>query len=72
MPSEAVASATPSMRPRTAGGAPSTEVTKIGRIGYSISEAVSWKNDTTESTLMLRLSGASGPGSALKDGPDRA
>ena len=42
----------------TATGAPSTPVRKIGRIGYSNSDAVSWNRETQDSTLRLRVSHA--------------
>ena len=38
---DAAPSATPSMRPRTDAGAPSTPVMNSGRTGYSISDAAS-------------------------------
>lgn len=53
-------SANPSINPSTAGDAPSTPVTKNGRTGYSNSDAVSCRNDTSETTLTLRLNGSLG------------
>ena len=38
---DAIPSASPSIRPSTAGGAPSVPVTKNGKTGYRISDAVS-------------------------------
>ena len=54
--SAATDSATPSMTPTAATGAPSTVVMKSGISGYSISDDTSAKNDTSPSRTTFGVS----------------
>src|SRR2546421_1315861 len=69
---DAAPSATPSMRPSTDTGAPSTPVMNRGRTGYSISEAASWKKLTHDRTTTFRLSRRPGSVLTVSDGSARA